>query len=189
MHLHDGCLHSLQAVGNDSSCAMREQRARFDATRHVTRQRSASRDSCPPVHHAAGGGNRLLVGVDDAHERDEFGPVGLGRDLFEDVRCKPCEWSKDASKAGGGRSSADLDSYAVAAVGLGAHLPLHEPSVPARNISTIPQKRVLGIQASAGAAAAHAGERSEVAGVLLLETLQFCDDLKEAVCLKIWRDT
>jgi hypothetical protein len=28
-----------------------------------------------------------------------------------------------------------------------------------------------------------------VAGVLLLETLQFCDDLKEAVCLKIWRDT
>ena len=144
---------------------------------------------CPPVHHAAGGGNRLLVGVDDAHERDKFGPVGLGRDLFEDVRCKPCEWSKDASKAGGGRSSADLDSYAVAAVGLGAHLPLHEPSVPARNISTIPQKRVLGIQASAGAAAAHAGERSEVAGVLLLETLQFCDDLKEAVCLKIWRDT
>ena len=100
------------------------------------------------------------------------------------------EWSKDASKAGGGRSSADLDSYAVAAVGLGAHLPLHEPPVPARGITTTPtQKRVLGVQASAGAATAHAGERSEVAGVLLLETLQNCDDLKEAGCLKMRRDT
>ena len=59
------------------------------------------------------------------------------------------------------------------------------PYLHAASLQLHTQKRVLGVQASAGAATAHAGERSEVAGVLLLETLQTCDDLKESGCLKM----
>ena len=68
----------------------------------------------------------------------------------------------------------DLHSNAVAAVFFNAHFPLHKSAVSALNVTLFQIIREISAdaQAPAGAAAAHAGQRSEMAGVLLLEALK-----------------